>query len=262
MSFAGASPEIFDIMSRHFSCESLGLTVNRRCAKRIVEAAPFKGDMVALPDAPEGEIITMPASKAMDEIANGAHSNDAILSETNLPLVSLGLNLLTKNVPCRMRSKRLEGCIRGVAYKYLDVRKFPFPSFSIAEACRKDIQEAQANETATSDTSRDDVINCIASLESYCAANKIVKTEFIKRGAKWLPVHPIVVALNRLLKSDKGITLLTGHTAKGLEWNTVFHLSGNSKAPVQDWQVHQSNCLAHVIATRAKEKLVRLDNQP
>jgi hypothetical protein len=257
MSFAGASKSIFDIMSDQFGCTRLGLTVNRRCAKRIVEAAPFRGDMQALPNAPDGEVISMPTADALQAIEDNSHGNDAILSETNAPLVQLGLNLLTKGTPCRMRAKRLESCIRGTAYKYLDCRKYPFPSFSISEACKRDQQEANSEGT-NSDTSRDDVIACIASLETYCIAKQITKTQFVRRGSRWAPVHPIFVALNRLLQSNEGITLLTGHTAKGLEFPTVFHLPGNMKASTQDWQTHQNNCLAHVIATRAKTKLVTL----
>lgn len=260
MGFAGASREIFDLMATHYGCKSLRLTVNRRCAKRIVDNAPFKGDMVALPDAPDGEVTSMSIPDALQAIEDGKHGSDAILSEANAPLVQLGINLLTKGVPCRMRSKRLESCIRGCAYKYLDARKFPFPSFSISEACKRD-QAEQANEGSNTDTNKDDIIACIASLEAYCIANDITKTQFIKRGRGWSPVHPILVALNRLLQSHEGITLLTGHTAKGLEWEEVFHLPGNIKEPTQDWQSHQANCLAHVIATRPKLKLVRLSEE-
>lgn len=257
MAFTGASPEIFDTMATHYGCKAVALTVNRRCAKAIVESAPHKGDMVALPDAPEGELTSMETSQALDAIIDGKHASDAILSEVNAPLVQLGLNLLTKGVPCRMRSKRLEGAIRSVSYKYLDARKFPFPSFSIAEACRRDVAQA-GEESAATDTSKQDVINCIASLEAYCVTKGISKTQFVKRGAKWSPVHPIFVALNQLTKSTSGITLLTGHTAKGLEWETIFHLAGSSKPPQQDWQVHQANCLAHVIATRPKLRFISL----
>ena len=51
---------------------------------------------------------------------------------------------------------------------------------------------------------------------------------------------------------------MTGHTSKGLEWNTVFHLPADMREPDQEWQVKQNECLAHVIATRAIENFVTL----
>jgi hypothetical protein len=92
-----------------------------------------------------------------------------------------------------------------------------------------------------------------------CGFEMTGKRNFKTGKPVWKPIHPILKALRRMLNSNEGITLLTGHTAKGLEWHTVFHLPAKVKAPKQAWQEHQQNCLAHVIATRAKMEFYTLE---
>lgn len=270
MAFAGAAYEIFDMMAKHFGTTRVRLTVNRRCAKRIVENAPFRGDMVALPDAPEGTVGTRPMAQVIDAVCEGAYSEAAILSEANAPLVALGLHLLTKGVSVQMRSARLEKLIVSTGFKYLDLRTTPLGM--IGENLMRDLKKAQDEDMGGAE-SRMDVVNCIIALENFCMAEvakgnadmgKVGFEPTGKRNPKtgkmgFKPIHPILKALRRMLNSSKGITLLTGHTAKGLEWNTVFHLPAKVKAPKQAWQEHQANCLAHVIATRAKLEFFTLD---
>ena len=253
MPFAGASAALFGIMAEHFGCEALALTYNRRCSRAVVNAAPFKGDMQALPDAPQGEVGTRVLSEVIDAVASGLYANDAILSEANAPLVNLGIQLLTKGIPVQMRVGKLDKLITRHCYKFLDTRKYQVGT--VAENLHKAQAEAQASAIDDGESPEDigDIIKCVEALELYCLANQIVKPKFANLGrSKFRPIHPIQQALSLLVNSTTGITLLTGHTAKGLEWTTVFHLVGKMKAPEQAWQEEQGNCLAHVIATRAK----------
>jgi hypothetical protein len=247
MAFAGANAGLFDIMADYFGCKRLKLTVNRRCSKAVVANAPHKGDMVALDDAPMGEVGTKNLSDIIEAVGRGEYSEAAILSEANAPLVSLGINLLTKGIPVQMRAGRLDKMIMRHAFKFLDTRKYPIGT--IAENMRKESAEAEDGESLAE---RQDVTKCIEALELYCLSKQLVKPKFMKVGRGFRPINPIQQALEILVGSTKGITLLTGHTAKGLEWGTVFHLVGKMKAPEQDWQEAQGACLSHVIATRAK----------
>jgi superfamily I DNA/RNA helicase len=59
-----------------------------------------------------------------------------------------------------------------------------------------------------------------------------------------------------VLRQDGPITLITGHKAKGLEWETVYFLD--------DWligQDEQEQNLRYVIATRARENLFYVDSK-
>jgi superfamily I DNA/RNA helicase len=250
MSFAGADSSLFNRMAEYYDCEHLELTENRRCSKAVVANAPFKGNMVALANAPEGEVGVKKLDEVLTALSEGQFQDDALLSETNAPLIELGISLLTKGTPVRMRSERLGKQIIRHAYQFLDTRKYAVGTIATA------MQNKAIEDDTAEPENKADIINCIAALETYCLTNQIVKPVFqvsINYGKKkFKPIHPIQQALDKLTSSDKGITLLTGHTAKGLEWNTVFHLKGKMRESTQDWQVHQSDCLQHVIATRAR----------
>jgi len=59
-----------------------------------------------------------------------------------------------------------------------------------------------------------------------------------------------------VLRQDGPITLITGHKAKGLEWDTVYHLD--------PWLINsgeQEDNLKYVIQTRAKEAYYEVDSK-
>ena len=251
MSFTGANAALFDEMAEHFNCERVSLTINRRCSKAVVAAAPFAGDMVALPDAPEGEVGERPTNEVISDICAGKYSDCALLSETNIGLVRVGINLVTNGVPVQMRSKNLDKMILRFAYPYLDTRKTAIGE--IAFKVQQDLEQRRMDGAEAEVLSEmQDVQKCIAALETYCLSKGLTKPVWIRKFGRMIPQNPIQGALELLTKSTEGITLMTGHIAKGLEWPTVFHLVGKMRAPEQAWQEHQNNCLAHVIATRAQ----------
>lgn len=259
MAFAGASEALFAEMSEYFGCEKLELTVNRRCAQVIVDNAPHKGNMVALPDAPQGEIGTRDLQDVLEGIENGEDSTNAILSEGNAPLVRLGLNLLSKGVKIQMRVDKLEKTVWRYAGKNLDLRNCNLGN--IARMMKREYNEAlEAGEDADQDWQ--DVIEAVEALENFCLAKQILKNAWTRRNGKPIPVHPINQALQMLAGNGTGVTLLTGHTSKGLEWVTVYYLPKSLKAATQAWQIKQNECLAHVIATRSKLNLYTLTNLP
>lgn len=252
--FCGATPKLFDSISDFYECEKMQITFNRRCAKKIVSNAPFKGDMKALPDAPEGEISALSQSEVIEAALKGEYSKDAIISETNAPLVLMGIQMLTNGIPVQMRTARLEGQIlRYVGFKLLDLRFTKIGEIAIKA------RQAYAEKFPESENAEaEDVFKAVEALELYCMANNLTKVSWMKKNGRNLPVNPIIQALNRLCSCTNGITLLTGHSSKGLEWEKVFYLPGKMKPSKADWQLHQSNCLAHVISTRAKTSYISL----
>lgn len=250
MQFAGASAGLFDIMADAFNCKRLELTVNRRCAKSIVANAPHKGNMVALDDAPEGTVETLSESEVIAEIMQGGHDEDALLCEKNAPILSLGIKLITEGVPVRMRTAKLDSLLFRYAFKYIVDRTLKVGD--IAPKLWDEISERAGDGKDVAEFR--DVAKCVEALETYCLANGILKTGWKNRR----PVHPIQQALEKITSGTKGITLMTGHTSKGLEWNTVFYLPSPMKAAEKEWQQHQNDCLSHVIHTRAKTRFVTL----
>ncbi len=142
-----------------------------------------------------------------------------------------------------MRVAKIQSAIISRAYGLLDTRKTPHGKIAMAMQARKN---ETSSEEEQADDNFQDIKNCVELLESYCLAKQITQV-------KWLhgkPIHPIFQALN-LLATGKGITLLTGHTAKGLEWLITFHYVGKMRKPETAAEEHQSNCLSHVIGSRA-----------
>tara|TARA_R110000803_G_scaffold122915_6_gene190924 strand:+ start:1479 stop:2873 length:1395 start_codon:yes stop_codon:yes gene_type:complete len=250
MMFAGAKPEIFNEMSDHYGCKSFDLTVNRRCAKAIVRNAPFSGNMVALDDAPEGEVTTQLKCEVIDEIRDGGHALSAMLCETNAPIVTLGIKLLTSGVPVRMRTGRLDSMLLRYAAQHMFNRDLNVGDITLL--IQKDL-EAAAKE-GVDVTEFQDVVLCIAELENWCLANNILKTTYVYKR----PQHPLQQAIAILTSGTTGISLMTGHTSKGLEWDTVFHLPAKTREPVAEWEIKQAECVQHVIATRPRLKFVTL----
>jgi superfamily I DNA/RNA helicase len=59
-----------------------------------------------------------------------------------------------------------------------------------------------------------------------------------------------------LFKQQGKLTLITGHKAKGLEWDTVYHLD--------PWIIksgEQEDNLKYVISTRSKDTLYEIDSK-
>ncbi len=263
MQFVGASVAIFDEMSEYYGCVPLTLNENRRCSKAVVAACPHKGDMVALPDAPEGEVGSYSYSQLLDEVEQGMHKQNAILAMANAPLIQLGIAFLLKGIPCQMRTEKLEGKITNACYAakalwWNTPKKDWFcPIGTMAETLRSVHAErlAKTQEEGKPD-GLIDIINCIEALESYCLAKQIFKTPWTKNEyGKSVMLHPVIFALRQMMNSEKGITLRTGHTAKGLEWHTVFILSSKMRKPEQDWQQNQLDCLDHVMRSRPRMNL-------
>lgn len=254
MQFAGASVELFTEMGEYFNAIDNPITVNRRCGKAIVANCPSPSNRPhrALDDAPNGEVTSMDEEAVLASIRDGLYANDALLSEVNAPLVSLGIKLITSGVPVRMRVNKIEGQLFRYAMHHFCNRSLKVGDISplmrdelaaaTMEGERKDLAEFK------------DIVQCVEALELYCLSKGILKTTFVNRR----PCHPIQQALSELCSGKEGITLMTGHTAKGLEWNTVFHLPAKMKAPETDWQINQNACLDYVIKSRARLKFVTL----
>jgi len=71
-----------------------------------------------------------------------------------------------------------------------------------------------------------------------------------------------------VLRQDGPITLITGHKAKGLEWETVYHLdpwlindAGWKRGEVTTASSEQEQNLRYVIQTRAREAYFEIDSK-
>lgn len=251
MQFTGARPELTDLMAENYGCVRLPLTMNFRCSKAVLRNACGR-PLQPRPDAPEGEVGTVQMNAFMRDVETGTIGEGAaVLSEANLPLIVLGLRLLANGIPVQMRAEKLEPQVRRFCYRYVE-GAFDTRKTKIGQLADKIRQSMNAVEREGGEIPEDDreMLKALDSLETYCLSQGITESRY-NVGSRSFE-HPIQIALHKLLTGTKGVTLCTGHTSKGLEWETVYHLPAKVKQPELDWQVHQAFCLQHVIQTRAK----------
>lgn len=251
MQFTGARPELTDYMASVYNCERMPLTVNFRCSKAVLRNACGR-PLQPRPDAPEGEVGTVGKHAFLQDVETGIIADGcAVLCEANAPLIQLGLTLLSKGIPVQMRAEKLEGYVRSFCYRWVsgafDIRKVKIGGLS--EKIQKAFRETEqaGGEIPAEDK---EMAGCIQAIEIFCLSQGLTESRYNVGTRSY--EHPIQIALHRLLTGTNGVTLSTGHTSKGLEWERVYHYPGKVKVPELAWQEHQAFCLDHVIQTRAK----------
>jgi hypothetical protein len=270
MQFTGANSSLFGAMAAHFDCNRYAMEENRRCSHAVIRNARHKGQMTGISTTIEGSVGEMPKETFIEECLAGKHATSAVMSECNAPVLTLAIQLLVKGVQVQVRADKLQKLINSAAYPFLLSEKvgkdyvFKNPLGTIAQAMRN--ASTETGEDGVQKPAIDsDIIDCIEALESLAMAKGMVKSKFERNGSKWKVIHPIYQALALLLESKSGIVCLTGHTAKGLEWDHTFHLPSKGEVirdmhewsqengkDLQDWECEQWNCVGHIIDTRAR----------
>lgn len=238
--FAGAMSDAMTELTATFQCKQYPLSTTWRCARKIVEEAeriigPF---LQARPDAPDGIV---------DQITNAQFVNsylDAdcmVICRTNAPLLNTAFSLFRANTefniksdfPERLakRAKRLaEGCKGMAAYRtaILEWRD------NKLDGCKSDLLKERITDEA----------DCLLLL--------------CDRVERPMDAHSLLL---QLMRSTRGVTLTTGHKAKGLEANSVFIIRPDLvPAPwidpdMKPLQYQQELNLHYVMVTRAKNNL-------
>lgn len=234
--FRGSVSGGMALLSSTFGCDEHGLSVSFRCPRRVVEHARRRVPHFQWrPGAPDGSVEWM-EEWSSENIPDGA----AIICRNNAPLFSLGFRLLRHG----RRSKfsgvdigpQLVKILRGLGDGGLAQEKV------LAAIDRW--EAAQLTKTKSADAVRD---------RGECL--RIFATQGINLGAA-------VAYAEALLAQEGPIQLLSGHKAKGLEWDTVFHLDPwriPSKWATTHEEIEQEKNVDYVITTRAKSRLVHVN---
>jgi hypothetical protein len=222
--FRGAVQDGMAANRLRFRMENRTLSVSFRCPSEIVRNARWR--------VPEfkwnrsgGRVDTLQTLQ-LGAITDGA----AIICRNNAPLFKLALNLLAVGRPCRVAGSDVGPKLVNTLKRLGDVssnRSSVLSAISVWEESRPEGKSAS------------DMADCmrIFAQESRTLAEALARAEFV-------------------LRQDGPITLITGHKAKGLEWETVYHLD--------PWLINsgeQEDNLRYVIQTRAKEAYLEIDSR-
>jgi len=222
--FRGAVQDGMERNHKRFDMESRTLSVSFRCPSEVVLNARWR--------VPEfkwwrsGGRVEQLHQLVSASIPDGS----AIICRNNAPLFKQALALLSVGRPCRVAGS-------DIGPKLVNQLKRLGESSLSRSAVLGAIDtwaEAKAGSRQTADFA--DCMRVFAGA-SRTLSEAIARAEFV-------------------LKQDGPITLITGHKAKGLEWETVYHLD-----PWLIGVTEQEENLRYVIQTRAKENYFEIDSK-
>lgn len=183
---------------------------------------------------PLGEVISLPSWTAAD-----VPDHAAIICRNNAPLFTCALRLLTAG-----RAIKLVGMDIGPGLVRTLKRLGPLTASNLEQL----ISEWQSTELKKA-KNPDKIYDKAECLSALCAGRKT-----LAEAVRWT---------EDLFKQDGPIQLLSGHKAKGCEWDTVFHLDSwriPSKFTKPGTEAYEQELnVRYVIETRFKERLVLVD---
>lgn len=230
--FRGAVVSGMESLGRDFNMASMNLSVSFRCPRAIVEKARSRAPHMSYPDWAIEGAIHVPKSWKASDIPEGA----AIVCRNNAPLFSLGFALIRSG--------------RGITLVGSDIGP------GLVKVLKKLGPESMT---------QDEVYLAIDKWEEE-RGRKSKSKESVADRAECLRVFAgfgtnlsgAIAYAEHLFKSQGTIQLLSGHKAKGLEWDTVYHLdphripSPYARTPEAR---EQERNIEYVITTRAKKEL-------
>jgi DNA helicase-2/ATP-dependent DNA helicase PcrA len=237
--FRGADSGSMGWLKERFNMHEMTLSVSFRCPIEVVKNAHSRVPHMRWPSwAQPGEVRALP-----EWDANCIPDNSAIICRNNAPLLSMALILLRAG--------------RGVHLVGTDLGP------QLVKALKR---------LGATDLPQEEVFNAIDAweqekLRKTRAAGAVAdKAECLRVFAGFGPTLGAAIAYCEHLFAAKGpIQLLSGHKAKGLEWNVVYHLDPQripSPYSKEGEALEQELNVRYVIETRAKVALyfVRLED--
>lgn len=234
--FRGAVSNGMDNLKLSFRMTEMPLSTSFRCPIEVVKLARKRAPTMNWPSwAKEGRVNVLDDWSPRD-----IPDNSAIICRNNAPLFSLAFRLIRAGRGCQL------------------------VGFDIGPQLVKSLKKL-GPETLT----QEEVYAAIDAWEAE-RLRKAKGKAAVKDKAECLRVFAgfgdnlgaAIAYAEHLFKSTGPVQLLSGHKAKGLEWETVFHLDPwRIPSPFAETQedLEQEANLEYVITTRAKENLFFVD---
>ena len=233
--FRGAKSDSMSALAAGTAAVGLPLTVSFRCSRAVVEEArQFVPEFSAWEGAEDGEVLSLPFD--YDALVPGT---DAVLCRNNAPLVGLAFRLLREQKPFRYVGRAFG---EGLTLLVKKLAKGAAGRDGLLKALAewKDLELAN-----TSDRAKKSRI-----LDKADSLREIFKSLSPSQGGL-----DAIARINLVFdESRPGITLSTGHRAKGREYSRVWWL----RPELLDLDLEAERNLAYVITTRAKSTLIKV----
>lgn len=246
--FRGADSDSMELIKQEFDCTEMPLTVTYRCATSIVDYARQWVDHIQpAPNAPVGTVEHL--GTKWDHTAFSI--NDLVVCRTTAPVVSLAYKLLKARVPVKIQGKEIGAGLKSLIKK-MNARTIDQLTSKLDAWATREVEKATAKKQDSKADAINDKKDAVLCLIDGLGENERTIT------ALFAIIDKLFADVNNV------VTLSTIHRAKGLEANTVFWLNSDlcpSKWAKQDWQVQQEMNLMYVASTRAKNRLVTIQEK-
>lgn len=253
--FASASPESFDKLKTMPNTKSLPLSISYRCPKNIVK---FAQTLVSEIEHNEENIIEgeVKYNSKLEDINDG----DMVLCRNNAPLMKIYSELIRQGKKCKIRGKdiglNLKRIVKSIKQDKLNV---DLSSDGLFVRLYDDLFTSRDNMIAKSGLDVNTIMNDSVIVNKLDIINAL---EVLSEGLE--TSEELIKKIDEMFSDRKnvGISLSTIHKAKGLEANNVFIACPSlmpCKSATKDWEMEQEHNLMYVAYTRAKNKLLFLD---
>ncbi len=238
--FRGAHASSMEWLRSRFDMAQLGLSVSFRCPQAVVRKANGYVPHMRYPAWAAEGVVSSLLEWGSDQIPDGA----AIICRSNAPLFSMALRLLRQGRSCTILGKELGPALVKQMKKIGGGKDLAQDDFL------KLVDEWEVKELKAARESRKAVIHDRA--ECYRVFALFAPT-----------LNGAIAYAETVFKQEGKISLMTGHKAKGLEFDVVFHLdpwripskyAKEAAANGDDSKLVQEQNLQYVVLTRAKRE--------
>lgn len=243
--FIGANRQSFQEFIDHPNTIQLPLSVSYRCPKKVIEVANKIFDGVeAYENNTDGEVIY---DGNFDDIQNG----DFVLCRNNMPLVELWLRFVSEGKKAIIYGKEYEKGLINIIYKI---------DSSDTELALKQMDDMLLK--LKEELKEKNVLRPEGNPKFQSLLEKITILRILTR--RYGSFEEVERRITDMFSDDttKGIILSTVHKMKGRETDNVYaymyHLIPSKFAETMD-EIYAERCLAYVLITRAKRKLIFVD---
>lgn len=235
--FSGADDQSFKKICEIPDTTLLPLSISYRCSKQVVKhAQQIVSQIEYHEDSPEGEVNL---NGSIKNIKDG----DFVLCRMNSPLITLGMQLLSKG-------KKVN--IKGVDIGSRIVKKLEETKSTDLKKAISIMWKGYENALSKTDEERESKLNLVYMKDMIQAAEKLIE------GCN--SIAEVKKKVDALFSDDgkEGIILSTAHKSKGLEAENVHIILPETmplKSVFLQWEKIQEANLHYVAITRAKKTL-------
>lgn len=244
--FRGADSSSLENIRQAFDADVLPLSISYRCCKSVIaEAQKYMPGIEAFEQAPEGEVRDQ-----LQYSVNDFEVDDVILCRNTAPLVGMAYQLISRGRKINFHGREIgKGLITLI--RKMKARSIPDLSDRLSEWLERESIRLEEKGKEDQIQALEDKKNCIDIFISNLTSEDY-------------SIGGLIMAIENLFESNgRGVSLSTGHKAKGGEWDRVYILDKHlmpSKWAKKPWMQTQERNLTYVAVTRAKESLVYISS--